>query len=273
MGEPGLIERGLVAAVAALKAGDADRADAALRPLLAVDEKHPAVHQLLGAVALEKGRPKDALHHAKLSLSTRPDHGASLLIAGRAANLANDPGTAITYLRRLVAADPQVAQAQFECGKALFALGEFAAACDAFAVAAQLEPAAKPIQFNRGQALLRAGRHAEARDAFARVTALDPRDADAWFSLGLVCQDLRDLESAAVAFTNAVSHRPDYAEAAVNLGIVLQDMGRMGDAMEAYRRAVRLRADTFGRIAQALTTASTGRLVLDLGTLRRALAA
>jgi hypothetical protein len=45
----------------------------------------------------------------------------------------------------------------------------------------------------------------------------------------------------------------------------------MPAALAAYRQAVRLRPDTFGRIAQAVTAARTGFLCLDPAALRRLL--
>jgi cytochrome c-type biogenesis protein CcmH/NrfG len=45
----------------------------------------------------------------------------------------------------------------------------------------------------------------------------------------------------------------------------------MDHAMRAYAQAYRLRPQTFGTIAMALTSASHGRLWLDEAALRRAL--
>ena len=62
-------------------------------------------------------------------------------------------------------------------------------------------------------------------------------------------------------------------EAAVNLGIALQRLGDLPAALDAYRDGLRIRPDTLGRIAQALTAAGTGMLVLDPAALRRMLGA
>jgi tetratricopeptide (TPR) repeat protein len=65
-----------------------------------------------------------------------------------------------------------------------------------------------------------------------------------------------------------LSLRPDLAEAETNLGVVLQEQGQLTAAKQAYGRAIELRPSTFGRIAQALTTAPKGELWMDLGALR-----
>jgi tetratricopeptide (TPR) repeat protein len=111
----------------------------------------------------------------------------------------------------------------------------------------------------------------EAEDSLRRAVQADPTAHAAWFALGLTCQDLDDEAGAAAAFQAALDQRPDLAEAAVNLGIARQRLGDMPAALQAYRTAVRIRPDTLGRIAQAVTSARTGMLWLDLGGLHRAL--
>jgi Flp pilus assembly protein TadD len=95
--------------------------------------------------------------------------------------------------------------------------------------------------------------------------------ASVWFDLGLVRQDLRDYSAAAWAYRKVLEIKPDYAEAALNLGVVLQEAGDMDGAMRAYAQAYRLRPQTFGTIAMALTSASHGRLWIDEASLRRSL--
>ncbi len=93
----------------------------------------------------------------------------------------------------------------------------------------------------------------------------------AWFALGMVCEDLRDTQGAIEAYRRSVEAQPDVPEAHVNPGLNLQNSGDLDAAMDSYRRATRLRPDTFGRIAQALTSARKGELWLDLARLRRSL--
>jgi tetratricopeptide (TPR) repeat protein len=95
--------------------------------------------------------------------------------------------------------------------------------------------------------------------------------AQVWFDLGLVRQDLRDHRGAAAAYRRALDIKPDHAEAALNLGVALQEAGDLDGAMRAYADAYRLRPQTFGTIAMALTSAPHGRLWLDEAALRRSL--
>jgi cytochrome c-type biogenesis protein CcmH/NrfG len=73
------------------------------------------------------------------------------------------------------------------------------------------------------------------------------------------------------AYRKAIELKPDHAEAALNLGTVLQEKGDLDGAMRAYTQAYRLRPQSFGTIAMALTSAPHGRLWLDEAGLRRSL--
>jgi tetratricopeptide (TPR) repeat protein len=124
-----------------------------------------------------------------------------------------------------------------------------------------------------GSVLRQIGDLSSARVELERAVDMQPGDGRAWFALGLVCEDLRDTLGAIRAYRRSIEARPDFPEAHVNLGLNLQNSGDLDAAMDSYRRAMRLRADTFGRIVQALTSAKKGRLWLDLARLRRLLEA
>jgi tetratricopeptide (TPR) repeat protein len=118
-----------------------------------------------------------------------------------------------------------------------------------------------------------AGAWSDALLALEQVVRLAPDHAQAWFQLSLLRQDLHQLPGAADALRTVLQLDPQRADAAVNLGIVLQESGCVDEAMRAYGQAYRLREDTFGRIAHALSTPSAGRLWLSLDALRAALRA
>jgi cytochrome c-type biogenesis protein CcmH/NrfG len=84
---------------------------------------------------------------------------------------------------------------------------------------------------------------------------------------------LRDTPGAIQAYRRSIEAQPDVPEVHVNLGLNLQNAGDLDAAIDSYRRAMRLRPETFGRIAQALTSANKGRLWLDSARLRRLLEA
>ena len=148
--------------------------------------------------------------------------------------------------------------------------GEATRAREHAAASLALRPDHLPTLLLAGEAARAAGVPSEAMRSFERAVALLPSHAEAWFQLGLVKQDLHELDGAAAAFRRVLELTPR-AEVEVNLGIVLQEAGEFSEAMCAYGRAYRMRDDTFGRIAHALSTPNVGRLWLNLDDLREAL--
>src|SRR6266478_3516607 len=81
-------ERALIDAINDYRAGQLDRAEATCKLLLRQDEGNAAAHQLLAVVKLQRGELGAGRAHIERSVALRPDHVASLLIAGRAARAA-----------------------------------------------------------------------------------------------------------------------------------------------------------------------------------------
>ena len=174
-------------------------------------------------------------------------------------------------LERCLARHPDDAAGWRRIGDTLAGLDKRAAALVCFERARRAAPTADAA-LRVGTALQALGRAGEARRAFAEAAALEPGSVRARFLAGVAAQDAGDLAGAALAYEAALALDPGLGEAALNLGTVRQRLGDMAGAYAAYRLAARLRPDGFGRAAQALTTASTGELWLDLGALRRSLA-
>jgi tetratricopeptide (TPR) repeat protein len=297
-------EQEFQAALAMANAGDNQQALTACSRLLLVRPDDPAVLQLQATISLRTGDPAAALGTILRSLVRRPGHVPSLILAGQAALALQAFDRAVEPLRQAVALAPDRAEPAFLLCHALLGLGDpglpatlqataakhpapaalwqkLGAALHraqrpqetltAFTLAAAAIPALAEAQFGLGISLREFGRMTEAAVALRRAVQADPTAHAAWFALGLTCQDLDDEAGAAAAFQAALDQRPDLAEAAVNLGIARQRLGDMAAALQAYRTAVRIRPDTLGRIAQAVTSARTGMLWLDLGGLHRAL--
>ena len=154
-------------------------------------------------------------------------------------------------------------------GELLREVGHRDAALMALGRAARAKPPSAAAAHRLGQCLIECGRRDAAVAAFTRAVGLDPSLAEIWYSLALARQDGGDHAGAAQAYRAALHARPEFHEAALNLGVALQEDGRLDQAMDAYADALRLRADSFGRIAQALVSGRTGVLWLDPDALRR----
>ncbi len=87
-------------ALAELRAGRIERAEALCGRIIDSTPHDPAAHQLAATIALQRGRFDDAVRWANSSLSLRPDHPPTLIMAARAARAAGDAAQARVWLER-----------------------------------------------------------------------------------------------------------------------------------------------------------------------------
>jgi tetratricopeptide (TPR) repeat protein len=208
----------------------------------------PMLSHLLAAILFASGEIGAARNLVESSLAKRPDNVAARLLAARLARADRDFDRALSHLDQAIAIAPQ-REAFIEKARTLDQAG--------------LRPQARRLAWEDGEAEL-------ALSLLERAVQKEV-PASVWFDLGLARQDLRDHAGAASAYRKAIELKGDHAEATFNLGVVLQESGDLDEAMRVYAQAYRLRPESFGNIAMALTSAPNGKLWLDEAALRRAL--
>ncbi|MGB7098602.1 MAG: tetratricopeptide repeat protein [Xanthobacteraceae bacterium] len=262
-------------ALAALAEGDLRTAERVARRLLNKKPNDPAVHQLAAVVALRQGETERAVRWAAASLARRPDHVATLLIAGRAASAAKDAAGAAAFFRRASALAPDRADAAFLTCIALLELGDPEAgtlltglldqfpddaegwsllgaalqhadqpeaALVAFARAIRAMPS-PALHMRRGMLLEALGRLGEAAEAYRAAEDHATGSGDAALKLGLCLRRTGDTEGASAALERAVVLAPNSGEAWFALGLVRHDKRDLESAADAYHRALELRPD------------------------------
>ncbi len=261
-------------ATAAFNSGQADEARGLCEQGLARQPDDPALHHLLAAMLFSSGEILQARGHVEKSLAKRTGNAAAHLLAARIARAEKDFDGALSHLDRAIALAPQ-REAFLEKARTLdqASLQDPSLrpqAREAWRAILKVIPKHQEAAARLGRLAWEDGDYADAATLLERAVA-NEAPASVWFDLGLVRQDLRDHHAAASAYRKALDIKPDYAEAALNLGTVLQEAGDLDSAMRAYAQAFRLRPQTFGTIAMALTSAPHGRLWLDEESLRRSL--
>jgi choline-sulfatase len=96
-----------------------------------------------------------------------------------------------------------------------------------------------------GRALNRLDNYAEAIPWLRKAVELTPQSADAHFELGSAFQEIGDLKASVEQFEAAVSQSPSSDELRFRLGAAYEEMDRVDDAMKQYREAVALNPDNF----------------------------
>ena len=93
-------------ALAELRAGRIERAEVLCDRILHSAPQDPAAHQLAATIAFRRGRLGCAARWASSSLSLRPDHLPTLIIAARVARASGDFAQARVWLDRASRLDP-----------------------------------------------------------------------------------------------------------------------------------------------------------------------
>jgi tetratricopeptide (TPR) repeat protein len=256
-------------ATAAFNAGRRDEACQLCEEGLIRAPGEPMLSHLLAAVLFSRGDILAARGHLETSLAKRPDNAAAHLLAARIARTVGDFDGALSHLDRAIAIAPQ-REVFLEKARTLDQAGLRPQARQAWRAILDVIPENGEAAARLGRLTWEDGDHATAASLLERAVQGEA-PASVWFDLGLARQDLRDYRGAVRAYRKAIETKPDHAEAALNLGVVLQETGDLESAMRAYAQAYRLRQESFGTIAMALTSAPHGRLWLDEASLRRAL--
>jgi tetratricopeptide (TPR) repeat protein len=262
-------------ALSALREGDLGAAAAIAKRLLDNKPDDPAVHQLAAVIALQQGDTEQAMRSAAASLTRRPDHVPTLVIAGRAARAADDVAGAAAFFRHAAALAPERADAAFLMCVTLLELGDPEAGTllprllDRFPddaegwrlLGAALQRADQPeaalvaftrathampslaLHLRRGMLLESLGRLAQAADAYRAAADHAPDSSEAALKLGLCLRRMCDTANAAVALERAVALAPENGDAWFAVGLVRQDKREFGSAADAYRRALEFRPD------------------------------
>jgi tetratricopeptide (TPR) repeat protein len=172
--------------------------------------RHPAGHNVLGALLMQTGRTMDAL-------------------AAFEAAVAIAPGFADALCNR---------------GVALQKLGRNADALAAYEATLRSAPKHPGALFNRGNVLKLLGRLEDAQNAFDRVLAEQPGSAEAHLQRALVRSELADHTGALSDFDASLRARPGSADAALGRVSALVALRRYGEALAAVDAILALRPDS-----------------------------
>lgn len=215
---PGALPGSTADALAALQRGDAGRAQAIIRSLLAKSPRDPLAHYLLGHCCLQQGQ------------------------ADRAAE-------SIARALELGLKDPA---APFHLGTALMSIGNFEAAAKAFRKALAGKPDFLLAQSHLAGCLMQSGRHSEAEAVLQTIVERDPRNLVAWQNLAQICYQDTRIPEAIGHYRRAAELDPRSAEIHACLATVLEVDEQLAEAREQLDQALRIDPrNATARIAEA----------------------
>lgn len=184
---------------------------------------------------------------------------------------ANRLQEAAELYRRILDADPSVADAWHLLGVLHHQSGQHEQAADLISAAIGRDPHCAAYHDNLGAVRRSAGDPGRAAACHRRAVALDPEAAKPLAGLGAVQLDLGQAEAGLDALRHAVRLAPDHEGFLLRLGDALLAQGRAGEAEVVYGRlsaARPERPDYRYRLGVSHLTAS-GLMTASLGTARR----
>ncbi|BDC39903.1 tetratricopeptide repeat protein [Paraburkholderia terrae] len=185
--------------------------------------------------------PRTATPPATPDASTQ-QRVASLLQAGVAHQQAERLNDAEMQYRRILAIDPNHADAMHLLGLVAQARGQYQTACDLIMAAITRNPQAF-YYYNLGNVMQANNRPAAAAECFRQALVLQPEYVDAHNNLGNAQRALKDHHGAVQSFCQAINLKPDHARAYNNLANTLMELDELDAAIEAWRNAIALRPD------------------------------
>lgn len=283
-GTPGLSRNranALAQAVAHHQAGRLPEAERHYRAILRVQPQHPDANHNMGLLAIQAGRPKDALPYFETALKALPTQAQFWTGYAEALIRACQPEVAMQVLaqgRQNGLGGPNMealsawATVATRGGKPIAEAvvhhwaGRLNEAVTSYRRGLEGKPDLAEAHGCLGLALYDLGRLTEAAESYRNAIRILPEDAGSHNNLGNVLRGLGRLDEAEASCRRAAELKPEFVEAHYNRGIALQGLGRLEDAVASYRRALAVNPD----VAPAHN--NLGNALRDLGRLEEAVA-
>jgi len=148
-----------------------------------------------------------------------------------------------TCYQKILARDPDHADALHLLGLVAYQQGQYKRALDCIMKAVQRD-AAKPLYFyNLGLTHQKLDQFPEAERAYRQALSLKDDYIEALGNLGNVLREKGELDEAYATYKQVLTIKPDHPEGYHNLGVVLKEQGLLDEARDAYQLAIALNPD------------------------------
>lgn len=223
-------------AKAALRAGDAPKAEALIQQLGAARPGHPQVVLLAGMLRGQQGRHEEAAKLLESLLSLPADHTTTLLHLGNSLQALGRFEEALARYDTALAAKPDNPEILSCRGNALTALQRFDEALANYNTALAQESSEALVWYNRASLLMKINRPGEALSDFERALSLSPDFAQALDGKGTALVSLRQPALALPCFERALALQPANTAFRMNHAVASVHLDRFGDALRDYDR-------------------------------------
>ena len=227
-------------AIAAFRRGDLYRARTLAVAQIAAENGPPDIHHLLGLIECRQGRVENGVDHLRTAVEAQPSNPAFRVMLARALNDAGRPAEALetaTASKGTSAADIALWHVRAEAAQAL---GDHAAAAEAWNVLSVARPDDWHFWANYGDALAALDRWEEAANALRRAWQLNPGELPIHRNFAAALTKAGFYDEAADHLRQMLNSGTDDAGIRLTLARMLADLGRNEEAVEQLGKAANL---------------------------------
>ena len=217
--------------------GDLAGAETVYRQVLTADPKHADSIHMLGVLAHQQGRHKQAegLINSAIGLNPLPSYYSNLAAVYLALR---NPAEAEKASLRALSLAPDYIEALCNLGLAADGQGRHLEAAGHFRRAIELGRNTADLWQKLATSLHVAGVIDEAISCYKRALDLDPNNAVIMYNIGHAYQCEDRHEEAEAYLQKAIELKPDYADALLNFGIAMKEREKWTEAESLFKRAL-----------------------------------
>jgi len=216
------------------------KAEQACRMVLAAHSTNFDALNLLGIIAAQTQRPREAAEFLGQAVKVRRNEPTAHNNYGNVLRELTRFEEALPCYERAIALKPDFAEAHYNRGLTLHGLARFTDAVASYDRALKLNPQYASAHNNRGVALRELQRHEEALASYDRAIALKSDYATAFNNRGVILQELKRPAEALESYARALALNVNYAEAWHNQGNALRELHRFEEALQSFARSLQI---------------------------------
>jgi protein O-mannosyl-transferase len=216
-------------------------------------EKNPdcfLIHNNLGLVLVQNGKPREAIEHYRQALRLKHTYSDACNNLGIVLMQTDRAQEAIEYYRKAVDLKPNYTAAHNNLGVALVQTGQPQEAIAHYEEAVRLQPDYVDAHNNLALALTNTGRLLEAIEQCKKSLLINPDSPDAHNNLGIALFRTGRMREAIEQFEQTLHLKPDHAKACKNLCLSYAGTHQSSKAIAAAQKAIEL-ARSQGQAAEA----------------------
>jgi protein O-GlcNAc transferase len=219
--------------------------------------RDPDCHNNLGLALLFTNQYADAEVAFGRALKLRPDWPPALHNLGRAVAAQGRHQEALnSYSRAIGIGKRAPAELMVDMGISFRDLGRHSEALASYERALALEPDLAEAYYSRGNALFNLQRHSEALASYDRALVLKPDVAEAHYNRGIALYNLKRFAEALASYDRALALEPGLPEIHHGRGNALNALHRLDESLASYGRSIATNPENLKSLADYVQVAS-----------------